>query len=77
MNADEVVRLLEARPFRPFVVHLPIPEVSVYVDDPRLARVDAESETMYFTQHPAEDAERWDEIIDLRLVAVIQLERSK
>jgi len=77
MNADRIIRLLEAKPFKPFVVHFDGYEADVLVNDPTLARIEDDGETLIVESHRASSAERWTKLVDVRLIAVVSVQEGK
>jgi hypothetical protein len=77
MKAERIAELLDARPFRPFVIHVSsADEGTFFVDDPKLARLHEDGETLIFTPHRAQSADRWEAWIDLSRVIAVQVKRS-
>ena len=77
MNEERVIRLLEARPFKPFVVYFGDSDDAVLVDDPALAKVEDNGETLIVSSHRGSSARRWTTLIDLRLVASVRVQEGK
>jgi hypothetical protein len=78
MNADRISKLLNARPFKPFMVQVGGAEDEpVFVDDPTLAKLEDGGDTLIVTPHRGSSPHRWTKIVDLRLVAVVAVQEGK
>lgn len=77
MNSDRISKLLESRPFKPFMVHVNDPDNPVFVDDPALARLEDGGETLIVTPRRGSSAHRWTQVIDVRLVTVVAVQEGK
>jgi hypothetical protein len=66
MNSERVIDLLHARPFQPF--GLIVSNELLTIDDPDLAKLHEDGETLIVTHHRAQAAERWTRFVDLRLI---------
>ena len=77
MNADRIIELLAARPFKPFMIDVNVADDPVFVDDPTLAKLEDGGETLIVTPHRGSSTHRWRKIIDLRLVTVVAVQEGK
>ena len=77
MNAERISKLLDARPFKPFQILLNGVDDSIMVDDPQLARVEDDGQTLIVTDHRATATVRWTKMVDLTLVQAVQVREGK